>query len=661
MPSYRRNPGTFAAMPHGARAGRLGVAGVVGLGYLGLALVACGDTVPRVGLQPIYGRNAACGRAADGRLLLITAQTGDREVTRSLALDGSVASFDIADFPANSRQLTVELIGSGGVVRAVGKSAPLDFGTLPDGSQVPVYMAPPGGGCALPDLQQARRHPMIAAAGNGALVVGGLGPSGALVSAEFFDPVQNGFASVDLPAVFASASTLQGSALATMPDGRVALFAAGTGAYALFDPATQKFGKPRVFEPRWQFAAVAVDATRVAVVGGCRSASQGACIGDAAARVLLVDIAADEVGLLGNLALDHVGPDVVLEPATVSRGPALLVVGGVTLQGLPSVAAERMDLATGAVMMLPAGGRAIALDSGATLTGFAAPTAAASDAIALVIPGAATTRVITADRARRGPSLALQEDGLVVVASGGAGLSVFDPTTSSFRALTPIGDPLLVRDELATQRLRDGSILVVGGVDNGVAIAAAWRYRPSLVGPFTASVLLSPGLSDTSLTPLDNAELAIPANQFVVSGPGPAPTVFSVVGGPRRSVGTVQAVVALAAPTAGFAVAMHYRGPASWLGWLIQPNQPVTLVERNGASLTTLCTGRMLPASGLTLATDLKVGLQGQTATAVLSGDEVLRCDVPNAIAGIVGAIAIAGFGGSSVAVSQLTVSPSGN
>ena len=592
--------------------------------------------------------------------MLITAHTGDRDVTRSIALDGSVASFDIADFPVNTRQLTVELIGSGGVVRAVGKSAPLQFTALMDGAQVPVFMAPPGGGCLLPDLSQPRRQPLLAAAGNGALVVGGLGPSGALVSAEYFDPVQNAFASVELPAVFASASTLQGSALATLPDGRVALFAAGTGAYALFDPATQRFGKPRVFEPRWQFAAVAVDATRVAVVGGCRAANQGGCTGDAAARVLIVDVVADEVALLGNLALDHVGPDVVLEPMTTSRGPALLVVGGVTLQGLPSVAAERMELATGAVMMVPAAGRALTLDSGATLTGFAAPTAAASNAIALVIPGSTTTRVTTADRARRGPAMAMQEDGRVLIGGGGGGWSMFDPTTSSFAALTPTGDALLVQDELAIQRLRDGTILAVGGVSLGVATATAWRYRPSLVGPLTASVLLSPGLSDTSLTPLDNAELTIPANQFVVAGAGPAPTAFMVVGGPRRSVGTVQAVVALTTPTAGFALMMHYRGPAAWLGWLISPNQPVTLVERNGAVTSTLCTGRLLPATALAAATDITITLRGQTATATLAGDEVLRCELPSAIAGTSGAVAIAGFGGSA-AVSQLTVGPSGN
>ncbi len=637
-----------------------GLPGLASLSCLGLWLVACGDAVPRVALQPVYGRTPGCGHAADGRILLITAQTGDREVTRSITLDGSVASFDIADFPVDTKQLTVELVGSGGVVRAVGKSAPLDFAALTDGGQVPVYMAPPRGGCLLPDLQQPRRQPMMAAAGNGALVVGGVGPAGPLLSAEYFDPVQNGFVSVDLPAVFASASTLQGSALATMPDGRVALFAAGTGAYALFDPVTQQFGKPRVFEPRWQFAAVAVDATRVAVVGGCRSASQGLCTSDVAARVLLVDVAADDVELLGNLALDHVGPDVVLEPSTTSRGPALLVVGGVTLQGLPSGVAERMDLATGAVMMVPAAGRALALDSGATLTGFAAASAAASDAITLVVPGSTTTRASSADRARRGPALALQEDGGVLIGGGGAGFSLFDPTTTTFRTLTPTGDRLLIQDELATQRLRDGSILVVGGVSNGVAMATAWRYRPSLVGPSTASVLLSPGLSDTSLTPLDNAELTIPANQFVVSGAGPAPTAFAVVGGPRRSAGTVQVVVAVATPTSGFAIMMHYRGPAAWLGWLVVPNQPITLVERNGASNTTLCTGRMVPASTLSAATELKVALQGQTATAVLGGAEVLRCDLPKVMAATVGAIAIAGFGGSA-AVSQLTVGPSGN
>jgi hypothetical protein len=647
MLACRRNPGSLAAFALGR-----------GLLLWCFAAAACSDAAPRIGLTPTYGRNPACGHAVDGRLLLVTAQTGDREVTRSVPLDGSVASFDVADFPLDTRQITAEVIGAGGAVRAVGKSAPLEFATIVDGATVPIFMAPPGGGCEMAALQRPRRRAMIAAAGDGALIVGG----GDQVSAEFFDATINQFVTVALPPAFANIPTLQGSALVTMPDGRVALFAAGTGAYALFDPATQQFGKPRVFEPRWQFAAVAVDATRVAIVGGCRSAVQGQCVGDAAANVLLVDIAADDVQVLGNLTTDHVGPDALLEPATVNRGATVLVVGGTTLAGFASTMAERMDLATGAVAMVATGGRAVSLDSGATLTGFASANAAATDTVGLLVPGTATVRSLTADRARRGPALALQEDGRVLIASGGASPSVFDPTFSTFSNLSAAGDVFAPQDELAMQRLADGSILLVGGAVGNVAVADAWRYRPSLIGPTTASVLLSAGLSNTSFTPLDSAEFALAANQFRLSGSSDEPTTFAVVGGPRRQVGSVQAVISVPAPTVGIAVAMHYRGPAQWLALVLRPGQPVTLVSREGAIAATMCTGAQLAANALATPVEMQMRIAGQTVTATLAGSEILRCSLAPALAATVGAVAVAGFGsGGAAAVSQLTVGPSGN
>lgn len=647
MLACRRNPGSLAAVATGR-----------GLLLWCFVAVGCSDPAPRIALKPTYGTNPSCGRAVDGRLLLVTAQTGDREVTRSVPLDGSVATFDVADFPSDTRQLTAEVIGAGGAVRAVGKSAPFEFSTIVDGATVPIFMAPPGGGCELAAMQRPRRRALMAAAGDGALIVGGAEQ----VSAEFFDSSTNQFVPVTLPPAFANTPTLQGSALVAMPDGRVALFAAGTGAYALFDPTTLEFGKPRVFEPRWQFAAVALDATRVAIVGGCRSATQGQCVGEAAANVLVVDVAADDVQVLGNLATDHVGPDALLEPATLNRGAAVLIVGGTTLAGFASTMAERMDLATGAVTMVATGGRAVSLDSGATLTGFATTNAAATDAVGLVVPGTATVRALTADRARRGPALALQEDGRVLLASGGAPPSVFDPTFSTFNDLNAAGDAYAPHDELAMQRLRDGSVLLVGGSVSNTAVATAWRYRPSLIGPTTASVLLSAGLSNTSFTPLDSAEFTLSDNQFRLTGSSDEPTTFAVVGGPRRQLGTVQAVISVPTPTVGIAIAMHYRGPAHWLALVLRPGQPVTLVSREGAGAVPLCAGDRLAAGALATPVEVQLRIAGSTATATVAGSDVLRCSLTPALATPTGAVAVAGFGtGGAAAVSQLTVGPSGN
>src|SRR5687768_14996923 len=127
------------------------------------AVGGCGDERR---LELVRVRPAAdplCGAAADGRTLLVTALGDFAEVTRSIEVeDGAV---ELADFPPETRQLEVVVLGAGGARRVVGKSAPLRLDELADGSAVPVLMAPPRGFCPVGPLTAARSRPLVAAIG----------------------------------------------------------------------------------------------------------------------------------------------------------------------------------------------------------------------------------------------------------------------------------------------------------------------------------------------------------------------------------------------------------------------------------------------------------------------------------------------------------------
>jgi hypothetical protein len=631
------------------------------LGLLLLWLGSCGDAPAQVTLRPLHGSNGACGRAADARLLLVSSLSSDRDVTRSFSVDGSAAALTIADFPIGTEQLSVSVVGAGGAVRSVGKTAPLKFSALVDGTDIPVFLAPTNAGCVIAPMVNPRRNALLAAAGDGAVVVAGQGVSGPQVNAEYFDATTGSFAAVALPTAFSGLLSLEGSALTSLSDGRAVLFAAGVGAYSIFDPATREFSKPRVFEPRWHFATVAIDSHRVAVVGGCVSTNQSVCVGNAAARVLVVDVTADEVSVLGNLSAQHIDPDVVVEPTGFSRGRSLLIVGGTTLAGLASKQVERMDLATGAVTEVTASGRSMMLDSGATLTGFASAGAAATDTLSVVVPSTATVRSATAISSRTGPQLVLQQDGAVLVVGGGGPMLSYDPATLVTRALPMIsnGDPEPSQQGQSATRLSDGSVLVVGGESAGVAISTAWRYRPALMGPTSSSALVSPGISDTALTAVDPSSLTATAAGFVLTSQSEDISQFAVVGGPRRFNGVARALLSFANANDGVALAMHYEGPAQWLAFTFRAGRPVELVRRDVTGLVAICSGTVVGREQLT-STQVEVAIQGRSATATVQGVQVLKCTLTVDEAARRGNVAVAAFGvAASATLVQLSVGPS--
>ena len=144
-------------------------------GTLLCLLVACGEPAAHVQLAPIPLAND-CGKPAASTVsaVRVIAYTGGGELRRTDA--------EIGDFPADTEQLGVEVVG-GTTVLATGKTAPLAYGELANGAQIPIAMVPPNGFCRAGDMHSPRAQPLVAHAGNGVLVVGGSPVS----SAEYYE------------------------------------------------------------------------------------------------------------------------------------------------------------------------------------------------------------------------------------------------------------------------------------------------------------------------------------------------------------------------------------------------------------------------------------------------------------------------------------------
>src|SRR5688572_5782499 len=165
---------------------------VIAAGLAGGA-AGCGEPAARVTLVNLGG---GCGRPSGATELRVIAYGGRGEVVRAVDPEGDTV--DIGDFPGDTEQIGVEVVIGGGVVAAVGKSAPLDFLALPDGTAIPIFMAPVEDFCPAATMSEPRAAPLVARTAAGVLVVGGTGPGGApLGTAERYDPATNQFVPVE--------------------------------------------------------------------------------------------------------------------------------------------------------------------------------------------------------------------------------------------------------------------------------------------------------------------------------------------------------------------------------------------------------------------------------------------------------------------------------
>lgn len=621
-----------------------------------VAAAGCREEAARVSLVNTSG---GCGRPAAATELRIIAYAGNGEVVR--AVDAAGDTVDIGDFPADTEQLGVEVVGGGGVVAAVGKSAPLDFLALPDGASIPIFMAPVEDFCPAAEMTEARAQPLVARTTTGVLVVGGTGANGApLGTAERYDPATNTFVKVTVPQVLGQ-NGFVGAQLAAMPDGRVVVSGGRQSVIAVYDPETDAFGETKlIVEGRAFHGAIAIDDTHVLTTAGCTEVVAGACGGAPRADSHVYDV--DEPGTdnAARTTLSAGRTGATLFDLGIGRDGrrGFVAAGGEPAAGAPDpTAADRFALeAPAADAIAGTFAQAAALDGGGVLTAFAPDGAMAAGGSASVIaPDVAPARAVAGTLALRRMRLVTLEDGRVLALGGDQPDALrYDPMLDAWQALpypvTPARPGALAAPRLI--RLPDGAVLVLGGTLGGAPTAKTWVYRPSLLGPATGSVTAIPsGASRTNvLTPVDPATVTRGSMRWELAA-APGELARALVGGPRLAAGSVRAVVRVR--RGGVALIAQQQAPGQALLGELDPGAPARIVRLAGADARIACTGAAVapfePDTGATVT----LAVDGGRATLSRDGAQLAACELDGSVRGAWGVAAL----GGEVQVDTVTVS----
>jgi hypothetical protein len=590
-------------------------------GALLFAIAACGDSPAHVQLAPVN----PCGPAKSPTGLRVIGYTGGGELRRA------VPPTDIDAFPGDTEALGVEVIGQSGEVIATGKTAPLDFANLPDREAIPIMMVPPGGFCPTVDAPHvARTAPVVAAAGDGVLILGGSDGSGTpLASAEYYDATTGTFHDVSVPGAFDDpVNGLAGAVLTPLHDGRVALTGTFREVRSYFDPATLAITKTDPFDVRAFHAAYEVADGQLLVMGGCAGVTSAACSGPIRHESYIY-------------ALDNLDAMRMHAP-TLPQGETRL--GGQIFDlGIQTDGVRRFVLTPGAgdpgvgdrfalddFETTPIAGfrtQTVALDGGALLSAYD-PDGTGSAAI---VPPSGAAVAITQAPAMIDAQLVALEDGSVLAL--GDQVMRYVPTTNVWTAAGTA--PAALGDSHAV-RLPDGSVFVLAG-------ARAWIYRPSLVGPQSGQVVAAPdGSQQGILTAPDPSTLTRMAGHYLLTGDG----ARALVGGPRIATGMVTATAKVI--TGGVELIAEQQGPGQAVIGRLVPGEAARITRADGTS----CTGAQVSADELMLPVSLAIS--GHTATLSTTGATKATCDLATTARGAWG-LAAAGDG-AQIDVGPVTV-----
>ncbi len=707
---------------------------VLSLGAV-LGLGCAGEDTRTLSLSRVQPAIApGCGAPANGRTLLLRA-LGDfaasEGTARSVEL-GSASSMSgaaaplvaLGDLPASDTvQLTVEVIGTGGSLAAIGKSVPLAMAQLDDDARVPVLMAPPEGACPTGLLQVPRLGARLARVDDGALVVGGVngdrGDGAAVTAVERYDGATASFVLVTDSLYENSSLGIRGASATSLGRGRVVIAGGPVSAYAVYDRARDAVSSPLPLPVAHAFhAAVAIGDDQVLLAGGCAVvAADGLCDPDTLVRTTaIIDLAEEVVRAGPRLELARVGGVATVE-GTVGPGViAVLVAGGVDGGGEAVTDAERIFVevagdtgggSAGSEIVADVGGALAPLAAGGVVSGFAPAGATAHGAVTVVPPGADGANEArgmvdgTAIVARAGATVTALEDGGVLILGGqapavagqpaAAEALVYEPAQHRVRALDAVvGVVPAVSSAFDTvgawgptpahgaMRLSDGTVLVVGGVDDaGGPQSHGWIIRPSLVGPLAteATAVLDSGAE----AELARFVVARDPRQGAFIGPGAGddggpgfyhvrssassglPSEWLVLAGAEFS--RVAIDVGMSSAGGGAAVLFGFRGPYDHAALILIAGQPASLFRIEGGTVRAVvdCTGQVVTAGDLggpgeVVTVSLQVGTGGVTATA--QGREVLTCAATDDVARgtLVGRVGVGVIGATDAALDVYTL-----
>jgi hypothetical protein len=202
----------------------------------------------------------------------------------------------------------------------------------------------------------------------------------------------------------------------------------------------------------------------------------------------------------------------------------------------------------------------------------------------------------------------------------------------------------------AALRLEDGSIFIVGGRVGTAPQAAAFRFRPRLLGRFTGSLTVVPGddESDPPLSPLDPS-LVTAAPPWRLRGAGAGAGVsYAVVGGPVG--GTLRVDLVATVPPEGIALVIGQVGPGDLHRVILIPGEEASIERRIAGAATNICRGSTVPSSGSTAIT---LDVSSESARVAIGGLVVLTCDVETLPPGRVG---VGALGAGEVQVVSIAV-----
>jgi hypothetical protein len=632
---------------------------------LALLLAACGSPT-RIRLEPVrVDAVSTCGfpDRADVQFVFATALGDGPADVRNVPLDGAI-EFD--DFRAGTRQFEVKIVGAGGAVLALGRTAPLDMAALPDGSVVPVLMAPPEDGCPVGGLSTPRDRPIVVAAAGGALVIGGRFDAAAVSgTAEWYDPATGRFEPVETPSGMQGPRGAAEMSAATMPDGRIVLTGGARDIYVVFDPATRTFDPVAraLTDTRAMHASVALDDDRVLLAGGCElDEDTGLCTVDGpllTTKILHVSSGATEDG--PELSVARLRGTAWREAAVADASDVRVLLVGGTDAGGAAAPAERIDPArlpgTGPGELVTFDGSMVApLAAGSLFAGFAPLGATPDGSHDVAVPGIDTGRFPGNAPAREAPLLTTLEDGGVLVVGGDLGVTSIaryhadtGDVTLLPLAAAPDGLDGVIGEGAGAALLPDGTVLIAGGHHaGGDPRTTAAVFRPAGDSPFAGGVTVTPGGGDPGgLVALDPATVSF-TDEYVIGSSSGELARWVVVPAirPRELDLTATLFVEFGvAILLGMSDAEHFDAIE-----LRSNNRVAQLVRRDGGEPQVLCSGteevRAIdlipePVGGNAVPTHLSVRLRDGTMEVRLGrdlpGTLVLECPLADARAGLVG------------------------
>lgn len=622
--------------------------------------MACSDPAARVSLVRIDPHGDGCGAPQMATELRVIAYTGGGEIARAVPIGGAI---EIADFPDDTEQLGVEVRTGGGVIGAIGKTAPLELAALRTGSTVPVFMAPPDRFCRTGDMAEARIAPLVARAGDGVLVVGGTSADGRpLTTAERYDPATGTFVPVEVPEVLGEAG-FAGATLTTLADGRVVVSGGPQPVATIYDPETQAFAPSVLIQSRAFHLGIASDDDELVLAGGCSAVAAGACDGVvrlSSKRYEVLDSnAVRETAPGPNLRAGRIGATLVDIGVQLDGRRTFVAAGGSAPPGsaLPADAADRFALDTAdAVALSGSLAQAAALDGGAVLTAFAPDGAVPSGAAAVFAPDETAARPVATAPAGDAMRLVTLEDGRVLAIGGTATSDVvrYDPMLDEWQRLDPLAEADGTAIPFAAPslvRVADGSVLVLGGNIGGTATNRAWIFRPSLVGPASGSITVVPngGARTNVLTPANPDTVTRGADWLLATGS--TDLARALVGGPRFEDGSVRAVVRVQA--GGVGLVAQQLGPGQALVVELVPGEAARVVRFAEGARRTLCSGSTVDVFG-TAASIVELAIANEQAAVRRDGAVVATCEVGSAAGGAWGVAAVGP--GAAVAIDTVTV-----